>query len=119
MVAAGVPHQEFKGIREGDFIFEDEIIYIYKTSYYMRICTKSGAVYTVHNKPWGYNVFRRTKIPKNKRERKYEEKIVKPLEPPPLPPRITGPGAKWKAEFARKRKAAAEEAKLKPESTGD
>jgi hypothetical protein len=90
MAAAGVPHQEFKGIREGDFIFEDEIIHIHKAAFYLKIHTKSGAVYTVHSKPWGVNVFRRTKTRYNKRERKYKEKIVKSLEPPPLPPRIEG-----------------------------
>jgi hypothetical protein len=30
MVATGVPFEEFRGIRVGDFIFEDEIIHLYK-----------------------------------------------------------------------------------------
>jgi hypothetical protein len=76
MVAAGVPHGEFKGIRVGDFLFEDEIIHLYKSDNYMKICTKSGAVYTVHYKPWGYNVFRRTKVKQRKRQRKYEANIM-------------------------------------------
>jgi hypothetical protein len=75
MVATGVPFKEFKGIREGDFIFDDEIIHLYKGPYYMKIHTKSGAVYTVHNKPWGYNIFKRTKVNPRKKKRTYEEKI--------------------------------------------
>jgi hypothetical protein len=75
MVAAGVPHAEFKGIRVGDFIFEDEIVHLYREGYYLKLCTKSGAVYTVHYKPWGCNVFRRTKIKERKKKKKYERDL--------------------------------------------
>jgi hypothetical protein len=72
MVAAGVPHEEFKGIRVGDFIFEDEIVKLYREPYYLKLCTKSGARYTVHYKPWGCNVFKQTKIRQRKRNKKHE-----------------------------------------------
>jgi hypothetical protein len=59
IVAKGIPLEEFKCLTVGDCMFEDEIVRLHKKTNSMKICTRSGAVYTVHYKPWGCNVFKK------------------------------------------------------------
>jgi hypothetical protein len=80
LVASGVPFEEVEGIQAGDFIYETEILSVYKTAQYIKVKTASGEIYTLHRKAAGYNVFKFTEGRHFTREAKRKEKKIKRAE---------------------------------------
>jgi hypothetical protein len=62
----GVPKEEIKKLKAGDFFYDSPIVNIQWRYNILYIVTQSGSSFTVHVKPNGYNIHKRTKKPSAK-----------------------------------------------------
>jgi hypothetical protein len=61
LIAKGVPSEKVKNLKLGDSFLGDEIVRLLRENSFTRIHTRAGKIFTLHQKPWGYNVFLVTK----------------------------------------------------------
>jgi hypothetical protein len=66
LLQKGVPKEEIKKLKVGDFFIDSEIVSIKKGHYMLSFVTKTGNLFTAHEKLKTYNVFKKKKPePKN------------------------------------------------------
>jgi hypothetical protein len=61
LIARGVPREQIKNLKMGDSFLGAEIVRLFRENSFTRIHTSAGKIFTLHQKPWGYNVFLVTK----------------------------------------------------------
>ncbi|MDR1955945.1 MAG: hypothetical protein LBQ30_03740 [Treponema sp.] len=64
LVYKGVPKEEIKKLKIGDFFVDSEIVHLQKNGRVVSIITKNGSVFNAHHKEFTYNVFKKIKQPK-------------------------------------------------------
>jgi hypothetical protein len=62
-VLRGVPKEEIKKLRAGDFFMDEEIVTIQKRPNLISIVTRAGSVFNAHEKTETFTVFKKIKRP--------------------------------------------------------
>jgi hypothetical protein len=78
-VLRGVPKEEIRRLRAGDFFMGEEIVNTQRKSNLISIVNKNGSVFNANEKPKVFNVFKKTKRPARPKLDPQMEKIKKPL----------------------------------------
>jgi hypothetical protein len=63
LVLKGVPKEEIKKMRAGDFFMGEEIVNTQRKRNVICIVTKNGSVFNAHEKTETFNVFKKVKHP--------------------------------------------------------
>lgn len=59
LLLKGVPKDEIKKLKIGDFFIDSEIVSLKKGHYMISFVTKAGTLFTAHEKLKTYNVFKK------------------------------------------------------------
>jgi hypothetical protein len=70
LLLRGVPKEEIKKLRVGDFFIDSEIVSMKKGHYMISFFMKSGDLFTAHEKLKTYNVFKKKNAEQKKAAKK-------------------------------------------------
>jgi hypothetical protein len=73
LLLRGVPKEEIKKLKVGDFFIDSEIIKLKKGHYMISFYMKSGDLFTAHEKLKTFNVFKKTTAEQKKASKKKPE----------------------------------------------
>jgi hypothetical protein len=62
LVSRGVPKEEIKKLKKGDFFADSEIVNIQKKLNMISIVTRAGNVFNAHEKQQNFDIFKKTKL---------------------------------------------------------